>query len=54
MCNFQGYFDCLRLEKMNQNIAITLVCPGPVQTDFLAESFTEQAGEVNIDVSKEK
>ncbi|XP_014218102.1 dehydrogenase/reductase SDR family member 7 [Copidosoma floridanum] len=40
-----GYFDCLRMEKMNQNIAVTLVCPGPIQTDFLAESFTENVGE---------
>ncbi|XP_014235747.1 dehydrogenase/reductase SDR family member 7 [Trichogramma pretiosum] len=40
-----GYFESLRMEKINQNIAITLVCPGPIQTDFLAESFTENAGE---------
>ncbi|KAJ8687204.1 hypothetical protein QAD02_022998 [Eretmocerus hayati] len=40
-----GYFDCLRMEKVNQNIAVTIVCPGPIQTDFLAESFTENVGE---------
>ncbi|XP_058796181.1 dehydrogenase/reductase SDR family member 7 [Phymastichus coffea] len=52
-----GYFDCLRLEKMNQNITISLICPGPVQTDFLAESFTEQAGEkygIPTDVASNK
>ncbi|XP_011493910.1 PREDICTED: dehydrogenase/reductase SDR family member 7 [Ceratosolen solmsi marchali] len=40
-----GYFDSLRLEKMSENIAVTIVCPGPIQTDFLAESFTENIGE---------
>ena len=36
------------MEKINQNIHVTIVCPGPIQTDFLAESFTANAGEVCI------
>ncbi|XP_043285656.1 dehydrogenase/reductase SDR family member 7 [Venturia canescens] len=39
-----GYFECLRNEKMGQNIAITMVCPGPIQTPFLAEGFTAKRG----------
>ncbi|XP_001603507.1 dehydrogenase/reductase SDR family member 7 [Nasonia vitripennis] len=40
-----GYFDSLRMEKLTSNIKVTIVCPGPIQTDFLAESFTENVGE---------
>lgn len=40
-----GYFECLRTEKQSKNIAITMICPGPIQTDFLSESFTEKPGE---------
>lgn len=40
-----GYFEGLRSEKMNKNIAITMICPGPIQTPFLAEGFTAKAGE---------
>ncbi|XP_033221333.1 dehydrogenase/reductase SDR family member 7-like [Belonocnema kinseyi] len=40
-----GYFESLRTEKFGKNIAITMICPGPIQTDFLRESFTEKAGE---------
>lgn len=36
------------MEKMNQNIAVTIACPGPIQTDFLAESFTDKVGQVSI------
>lgn len=31
---------------MDKNIPITIVCPGPIQTPFLAEGFTERPGEV--------
>lgn len=34
------------MEKINKNISVTIVCPGPVETNFLAESFTEKSGEV--------
>ncbi|XP_044269306.1 dehydrogenase/reductase SDR family member 7 [Tribolium madens] len=40
-----GYFDGLRIEKMGQNIAVTLLCPGPTFTNFLQESFTEKDGQ---------
>ncbi|GAB1865773.1 Dehydrogenase/reductase SDR family member 7 [Camponotus japonicus] len=38
-----GYFKSLVLEHF-RNIDVTIVCPGPIQTNFLAESFTEQSG----------
>ncbi|KAJ8954594.1 hypothetical protein NQ318_003125 [Aromia moschata] len=40
-----GYFKSLQNEKMNENINVTLLCPGPVFTNFLAESFTGKEGE---------
>ncbi|XP_066250464.1 dehydrogenase/reductase SDR family member 7 isoform X1 [Euwallacea similis] len=40
-----GYFDSLRIEKMEKNIHVTILCPGPVFTNFLAEAFTDKAGE---------
>ncbi|EFA00763.2 dehydrogenase/reductase SDR family member 7 [Tribolium castaneum] len=40
-----GYFDALRIEKMDKNIAVTLLCPGPTLTNFLQESFTERDGQ---------
>lgn len=42
----QAYFESLSIEKISKNIFITIVCPGPVETNFLAESFTEKSGEV--------
>ncbi|XP_028046820.1 dehydrogenase/reductase SDR family member 7 isoform X2 [Monomorium pharaonis] len=51
-----GYFKPFFMEHP-KNINITMVCPGPIQTDFLAESFTEKPGEkygVATDVSKSK
>jgi hypothetical protein len=44
---WQGYFDALRIEKMTSNITVTLLCPGPVFSNFLAESFTDKLGEVS-------
>ena len=44
---WQGYFDALRIEKMARNITVTLLCPGPVFTNFLADSFTGKTGEVS-------
>lgn len=41
----QGYFNCLRLEKIQSNISVTLLVPGPVHSEFLAKSFTGKPGE---------
>ncbi|XP_046687421.1 dehydrogenase/reductase SDR family member 7-like [Homalodisca vitripennis] len=44
-----GYFDSLRYERISQSgggqLAITLLCPGPVFSNVLSESFTETAGQ---------
>lgn len=32
---------------MRQNISVTLLCPGPTFTSFLAEAFTDKDGEVS-------
>lgn len=49
---FQGYFDSLRNERLNQNgsgqLAITMLCPGPVFSNVLSESFTETPQQVSI------
>lgn len=29
------------------NISVTMIVPGPIQTAFLSESFTDTQGEVN-------
>lgn len=42
----KGYLGALRLEKLRTNIHVTLLCPGPVFSNFLKESFTSQPGEV--------
>ncbi|XP_020287321.1 dehydrogenase/reductase SDR family member 7 [Pseudomyrmex gracilis] len=52
-----GYFKSLFLEHPDKNIDVTIVCPGPIQTDFLAQSFTEKSGEkygMNTDQSQNK
>lgn len=41
----QGYFNSLRSEKLGSNLAVTLLCPGPVFSNFLSESFTAKTGE---------
>lgn len=43
---FQGYFESLRNEIRGRNIAITMICPGPVFSDVLKNAFTSQKGEV--------
>nr|CAD7404949.1 unnamed protein product [Timema cristinae] len=40
-----GYMNSLRNEKYGRNLDVTLLCPGPVFTNFLAESFTGKANE---------
>ena len=43
---FQGYFNTLRMEVNEHDIGVTLVCPGPVQTDVVANAFTEDVNMV--------
>ncbi|XP_076060112.1 dehydrogenase/reductase SDR family member 7 [Oratosquilla oratoria] len=40
-----GYFETLRLEKAGHNIAVTMLCPGPVASNLLKECFVEVKGE---------
>ncbi len=39
-----GFFDTLRLEVAPRGVAITLVCPGPVQSNGAEHAFTGTAG----------
>ncbi|KAK3925775.1 Dehydrogenase/reductase SDR family member 7 [Frankliniella fusca] len=42
-----GFFESLRTERMtNPELKISLLCPGPVFTNFLSQSFTNKDGEV--------
>ena len=34
----QGYFDSLRLELYDKNIAVTCVCPGPIKSGFVLQT----------------
>ncbi len=51
-----GFFDTLRLETATSGLSVTMVCPGPVQSQGTMNSFTEQpgviVGEANVDDSK--
>ncbi|XP_065155366.1 dehydrogenase/reductase SDR family member 7-like isoform X2 [Atheta coriaria] len=38
------YMNALRNEKLRANIAVSVICPGTVFTNFLQHSFTEQPG----------
>ncbi|XP_046386778.1 dehydrogenase/reductase SDR family member 7 [Ischnura elegans] len=40
-----GYFDSLRAEKIRNRLTVSILCPGPVLTNFLSESFTSRPGE---------
>ncbi|XP_060535151.1 dehydrogenase/reductase SDR family member 7 isoform X2 [Cylas formicarius] len=40
-----GYYNALRTEKLGKNIHVTLICPGPIYTNFLSEAFTGKDGE---------
>ncbi|XP_071080075.1 dehydrogenase/reductase SDR family member 7-like [Haliotis cracherodii] len=40
-----GWFESLRIEGYDDNIKITMVCPGPVFSDALKAAFTEERGE---------
>ncbi|MPC75604.1 Dehydrogenase/reductase SDR family member 7 [Portunus trituberculatus] len=39
---FQGYFECLRTEKIGRGLAISMVCPGPVVSGLDEACFTDQ------------
>lgn len=41
-CNFQGYFETLKLEE--PDMKVTIFCPGPTSTEFLAQAFTNEPG----------
>ncbi|XP_014242746.1 dehydrogenase/reductase SDR family member 7 [Cimex lectularius] len=41
-----GYFKSLRMEKLGTKLAITLLCPGPVFSNVLSQSFTGKSGEI--------
>ncbi len=36
----QGFFDSLRQELYEHNIAVTLICPGPIKTDITKNALT--------------
>ena len=38
----QGFFDTLRMEISDKNISILSVCPGPIDTPFMHNIFTEK------------
>lgn len=40
-----GYFESLRTEMNQKNISVTMVCPGPVFSNFLENAFTATPGE---------
>ena len=37
----QGWFEALRLEQHENNIDVTMVCPGPIFSNIRKEAFTE-------------
>ncbi|XP_042232018.1 dehydrogenase/reductase SDR family member 7-like [Homarus americanus] len=41
----QGYFECLQVEKARLGLDVTVVYPGPVESNLLKVSFTENKGE---------
>lgn len=52
-----GYYKSFEVEKFDKDINITVICPGPIQTNFLAEAYTGKSGEkvgVNTDVAHNK
>lgn len=39
-----GFFNALRMEVVDRNVDVTLVCPGPVVSDIQRHSFTTEPG----------
>jgi len=44
--NTQAWFHSLATEVTENNIAVTVVCPGPVLSNVIAAAFTGKSGEV--------
>ena len=44
-----GFFDVLRMEHQKDNINVTLVCPGFIQTDVAKNALTADGSKQNID-----
>ena len=42
----QGYFDTARLELMEYNIGVHMICPGPVMSDVFKNAFTKDINRV--------
>ncbi|CAL7941663.1 unnamed protein product [Xylocopa violacea] len=40
-----AYFNSFTIEKVDKNIPVTIVCPGPIHTNFLKEAYTEKFGQ---------
>jgi len=40
-----GYFETLRTEKAGCGLSVTMLCPGPVDSNLLQVAFTEKEGE---------
>ncbi|XP_044762565.1 dehydrogenase/reductase SDR family member 7 isoform X2 [Coccinella septempunctata] len=40
-----GYMNALRSEKTGRGLSVSIICPGPVSTNFLSESFTNTIGQ---------
>ncbi|XP_048733857.2 dehydrogenase/reductase SDR family member 7-like [Ostrea edulis] len=41
----QGWFSCLAVETFDRNIAVTILCPGPVFSNIRDTAFTGKPGE---------
>ena len=44
-----GFFDVLRMEHENDNIAVSLICPGFVQTNIAKKALTKDGSPQNTD-----
>ena len=42
----QGWFQSLAYEMADKNIAVTVICPGPVVSNITSVAFTAHAGQV--------
>ncbi|XP_074602429.1 dehydrogenase/reductase SDR family member 7-like [Brevipalpus obovatus] len=40
-----GYYECLRNESYGKNVKVTILCPGPTESQGLPSSFTGKYGE---------
>ncbi|KAA0193898.1 hypothetical protein HAZT_HAZT008007 [Hyalella azteca] len=47
-----GYFESLRVEGLKDNISVTMLCPGPVESELLQHAFTEKLGQVLLVIIK--